>query len=161
MNVIIFITGMFEEDRFIESKEKKVTLQSISSVALSTLLDLIYRGHLYLNTDIMYTVLAGADHLLYSEAKSLCADFMDHVLDHYTVSLTHAFQIRMAAQLYSVSWLQSKADIIISQSFSDMTHSVGFLELNCEQLLDLLSRDDIEEEDESVFWRAGKFTLYF
>ena len=154
---------MFEEDRFIEStgRKNKIELKSISSAALSTLLDLIYRGHFYLNTDIMYTVLAGADHLLYTEAKSLCADFMDHVLDHYTVSLTHAFRVRMAAQLYSVSWLQSKADVIISQSFSDMTHSFGFLELDCEQLLDLLSRDDIEEEDEKVFWQAGILLCYF
>ena len=146
---------MFEESRFLESNTKRIELKSINPEALSILLDLIYRGNLHLNTESMYTVLAAADHLLFNEAKSLCADFMDHVLDHYTVSLCHAFRIRMAAQLFGVSWLRSKADVIISQSFSDMTHSYGFLELDCSQLLDLLSRDDIEEEDETIFWQAG------
>jgi len=62
-----YFGSMFEENHFAESKGKEVVLHSISPKALKAILDAIYTESLKLDSDIMYSVLSGADHYLMNE----------------------------------------------------------------------------------------------
>lgn len=62
-----YFTSMFEEYHFAESRDKEVELHSINPKALRSILNAIYTGTLKLDTDIMYSVLSGADHFLMTE----------------------------------------------------------------------------------------------
>ncbi|ELU16048.1 hypothetical protein CAPTEDRAFT_114856, partial [Capitella teleta] len=149
-----YFSRMFEEYNFTESRNEEVELHSVTKVALTTILDMIYTGRLHLDVDSVHQVLAGADHFLINEVKHACAEFMLMVLKSPSAS-DEALKVRQSAELYDLTDVEHEADRVISLNFAAVASSPAFCELSFGEVCSLLQSDYIQEGEEAVFWEAA------
>ncbi|XP_077997679.1 kelch-like protein 26 [Glandiceps talaboti] len=123
-----------------ESQEMEVHLQGVPSEGLSSILDFIYSGKLYLSMQTLDFVLSAAVHLQINEAIELCKEFMSSTLTAIT-----SVKIYQLAQLFCFTDIERLAFDCILNHFNIAARQVDFHFLSTEQVVNFLKRNDIKE----------------
>ena len=144
---VMFADGMKESNQeVIELKD-----ESLSPHVFKIVIDYIYSGDLQINKENVFEVLAAADYLQVRNVLQQCCDFL----------LTEIIQsARFDIQLYRRVWtitdkhslreVKEAADHKMASMYTDVGESEEFLSnIDADQLLSLLSRDDLNAPSET------------
>ncbi|CAH1261518.1 KLHL15 [Branchiostoma lanceolatum] len=141
-----------------ESQEKRVDLKDASATAeaFRLLLEVLYTGQLVLSSDIVYDVLAVANHLQVQSALRLCGDFITKHLRDLQFDMAKYTRGLQAADLYRLKTLQESLDIVIADDFMEVTSSDAFLEsATKDDLIRLLQIENIAATSEQQVYEAA------
>ena len=72
-----------------------------------------------------------------------------------TKILTYPFQIRRVSRLYNIEELRHDSEKMLSKNMARVLESPTFQEMDLDEMLELLSADDIRDPDEVMFWRGA------
>ncbi|XP_070569478.1 kelch-like protein 9 [Ptychodera flava] len=122
-----------------ESLEMEVHLQGVPSQGLSSILEFIYSGKLFLSMANLETVLSAAVHLQVNEAVRLCKEFMVS-----KISAEDSIRIYQLAQLFYFNDVEAMAFDCILENFRVAARQVDFYELSAEQVMQFLKRNDLK-----------------
>ena len=140
-----YFRSMFHRNRFTESAKQEVELHSISSEALEIILETIYTGNLKLNIDNVYNIVAAADHLMLSDVKGFCDNFLREIIKSTDPrAVREALKIKRSAELYNLEELNVMAEKVISTHFEIIVSTDDFKELGLREVRDLLSSDEMQ-----------------
>lgn len=127
----------------IESQRNETTLHEVDGKAVKALIDFMYTSQLELRTDTVQSLLKAACILDIPSVVGACCQF---VQGHLHAS--NCLGIRQFAAAHGCTDLERAADHHIKSNFLEMVRGEEFLNLSSEDLVELLSSDDIEVERE-------------
>ncbi|XP_020900163.1 kelch-like protein diablo [Exaiptasia diaphana] len=137
----LFTSGMRD------SNEKHIKLCSLSSSALSTILDFFYTRDIVVNKDNAEELLEAASFLLLNHVKNACATIISSNL-----SISNCFSTKRLADRYALDELKRKADSFMKENFQAAKQQKEFLDLEPYEVKELISSDSVRvEKEEEVF----------
>ncbi|KAK9509465.1 hypothetical protein O3M35_006777 [Rhynocoris fuscipes] len=143
---IPYFHGMFMHD-MVESKQREITIHGIDAMALEALVNFAYSGRVTINTNNVQSLMVGASFLQLPRVRNACADFLKKRFHPHNV-----LGIRQFADTLGCSILVEAADKYIQQYFYDVSLSDEYLNLNANELLDIVKRDELHViSEEQVF----------
>ncbi|XP_073998112.1 kelch like family member 18 [Rhodnius prolixus] len=143
---IPYFHGMFMHD-MVESKQREITIHEIDAMALEALVNFAYSGRVTINTNNVQSLMVGASFLQLPRVRNACADFLKKRFHPHNV-----LGIRQFADALGCSVLVESADKYIQQYFHDVSLSDEYLNLNANELLDIVKRDELHViSEEQVF----------
>eukprot|EP00058_Branchiostoma_floridae_P010423 XP_002595911.1 hypothetical protein BRAFLDRAFT_98559 [Branchiostoma floridae] len=132
---------------YVEAKQERITIKEVSKVAMATILDYAYTGHLKMEPDQVQDVM--------SAAKLLQIDFVDrkaaeYMKDHLDVS--NCADVLMYADMLGDVGLQEASGRYIAFRFNQVVLEPAFLQVPLPLLQSLLIREDLitDSEDDVV-----------
>nr|VZH91272.1 unnamed protein product [Spirometra erinaceieuropaei] len=139
-----------------ESRQTEVKLHDLDPSAVETLVDFCYTSRIQVEEKNVQALLPAACLLQMTEIKNVCCEFLKRQLDP-----TNCLGIRAFADTHSCGDLLALADHFVHQNFLEVVESEEFLLLPLNQLVDLLSSDDLSvRNEEQVYLAAMRWILY-
>ncbi|XP_017845262.1 kelch-like protein 18 isoform X2 [Drosophila busckii] len=132
-----------------ESRIKEITMKEIEPRALESLINYVYSGHVLIDNHNVQGLMVGASFLQLSDVRDACAGFLISRFHPHNV-----LGIRSFADSMSCRQLIVAADQYIDQNFAKISQSEEFLALQCEHLLDLIHRDELNVRTEEVIFEG-------
>ena len=130
-----------------EKKEGVIRLEEMSKAVMEELLEYLYTGHVDINEDNVFHLLAVADYFLISSLKTLCVDVLLRAL-----SLSSCIAAYYTAMKYRCEELQKGAKDFILANFVAVAETEDFLNLSSKQVEEWISSDEIiVQGEEDVF----------
>ena len=130
-----------------EKKEGVIRLEEMSKAVMEELLEYLYTGHVDINEDNVFHLLAVADYFLISSLKTLCVDVLLRAL-----SLSSCIAAYYTAMKYRCEELQKDAKDFILANFVAVAETEDFLNLSSKQVEEWISSDGIiVEGEEEIF----------
>eukprot|EP00102_Acyrthosiphon_pisum_P014759 XP_008184985.1 PREDICTED: kelch-like protein 2 isoform X2 [Acyrthosiphon pisum] len=121
---------------FLEKDQDLVAIRQLDSSALHLLIDFIYFGKISITeTNIL---LPASNLLQFQEVKNACCDFLEAQL-----CPTNVIGIIALADLHSCTKLLASSELYFQQHFSDVIEGEEFLGLSSEQVVKLISSDEL------------------
>ena len=147
----MFTDGMKESNQeVIELKD-----ESITPDALKIVIDSIYTGDLHVSEENVFEVLAAADHLQVASVVEQCCDFLKREFVQLRLDLQSYCLICTVADRHGLRDLQEAAEHKMASMYKDICESEEFLSnVNTDQLLSLLSRDDLSAPSETFVFKS-------
>eukprot|EP00102_Acyrthosiphon_pisum_P026770 XP_016663980.1 PREDICTED: kelch-like protein 2 [Acyrthosiphon pisum] len=140
-----FFHAMFTN--FAEKNHDLVVMREIDSTALQLLVNFIYSGAIVVTEENVQVLLQAADLLQLQEVKDVCCDFLEKQL-----CSTNCIGIKEIADLHSCTKLLTNSELYIQQHFSEVVDGEEFLSLSYEQVVKLISSDElIVPSEEKVY----------
>ncbi|KAH8324556.1 hypothetical protein KR074_011067 [Drosophila pseudoananassae] len=128
---------------FEESRQARITLQSVDARALELLIDYVYTATVEVNEDNVQVLLTAANLLQLTDVRDACCDFLQTQLD-----ASNCLGIREFADLHACVELLNYAETYIEQHFNEVIQFDEFLNLSHEQVISLIGNDRISVPNE-------------
>lgn len=133
-----------------ESKQTEVTIKDVDEMALQTLIDFCYTAHVVVEESNVQTLLPAACILHLKEIQNICCEFLKQQL-----APSNVLGIRAFADTHACRELLRAADKFTQSHFSEVMDSEEFMLLPLNQLIDIISSDELNvQNEEQVFVAA-------
>ena len=130
-----------------EKKEGVIRLEETSKAVMEEVLEYLYTGHVDINEQNSYDLMAVADYFLLSSLKVLCVNAIIQSLSVRNCILAYYLAVQ-----YQCPELQQKAREYTCANFMSVAESEDFLNLNIKQVEEWISSDEIKiNGEEEVF----------
>ena len=126
-----------------EKKEGVIRLEETSKAVMEEVLEYLYTGHVDINEDNAFDLLAAADYFLIPSLKALCSNVILK-----TLSLFNCIPAYYLAVKYRCEKLQKTARDIILVNFALVTQTEDFQNLSIDQVEQWVSSNEIIVKDE-------------
>lgn len=140
----MFLSGMAE------SNKDTISLQNIDPEAFEAILNLMYDGRILISVGTVQSILCAASIFQIDHLKQACSEFMIKQLSPY-----NCLGIKAFAEVHGCYELMELAHRHSLSRFTEVSASEEFLSLNLEQIMDLLSRDNLRVENEEEVFDAA------
>ncbi|EDW39735.1 GL15763 [Drosophila persimilis] len=128
---------------FEESRQARITLQSVDARALELLINYVYTSTVEVNEDNVQVLLTAANLLQLTDVRDACCDYLQTQLD-----ASNCLGIREFADLHACVELLNYAETYIEEHFNDVIQFDEFLNLSHEQVINLIGNDRISVPNE-------------
>ena len=147
----MFTHGMKESNQeVIELKD-----ENISAAALKIVMDSIYSGDVHVNDENVFEVLLAADHLQVTSVVQQCCDYLNTEFVQLRFDVQTYCRICAIADQHGLTDLQEATERKMASMYKDICESEEFLShINADQLLKLLSRDDLSAPSETFIFKS-------
>ncbi|KAK4826628.1 hypothetical protein QYF61_010556 [Mycteria americana] len=152
---IPYFHAMFTND-MMECKQDEIVMQGMDPSALEALINFAYNGHLAIDQQNVQSLLMGASFLQLQNIKDACCTFLRERLHP-----KNCLGVRQFAETMMCAVLYDAANSFIHQHFVEVSMSEEFLALPFEDVLELVSRDELNvKSEEQVFEAALAWIRY-
>ncbi|EDL77081.1 kelch-like 18 (Drosophila) (predicted), isoform CRA_b, partial [Rattus norvegicus] len=152
---IPYFHAMFTND-MMECKQDEIVMQGMDPSALEALINFAYNGNLAIDQQNVQSLLMGASFLQLQSIKDACCTFLRERLHP-----KNCLGVRQFAETMMCAVLYDAANSFIHQHFVEVSLSEEFLALPLEDVLELLSRDELNvKSEEQVFEAALAWIRY-
>ncbi|KAF7485466.1 kelch protein 18 [Marmota monax] len=152
---IPYFHAMFTND-MMECKQDEIVMQGMDPSALEALINFAYNGNLAIDQQNVQSLLMGASFLQLQSIKDACCTFLRERLHP-----KNCLGVRQFAETMMCAVLYDAANSFIHQHFVEVSMSEEFLALPLEDVLELLSRDELNvKSEEQVFEAALAWVRY-
>lgn len=131
-----YFRAMFSS--FGESNKDLVNIKKIDSTIFQLLIDYIYTGEIKITQDNAQGVLTAADLLQLDYVKQVCVEFLQKNLDP-----SNCLGVKVFADLHNCIELLLNCEEFIKKQFVEMVKYDEFLSLSSEEVIKLISCNDI------------------
>ncbi|EFX90258.1 hypothetical protein DAPPUDRAFT_309898 [Daphnia pulex] len=132
-----------------ESRQTEVTIRDIDEQAMELLIDFCYTSYILVEETNVQTLLPAACLLQLQEIQDVCCEFLKRQLDP-----SNCLGIRAFADTHSCRELLRIADKFTQHNFQEVTESEEFLLLPVNQLIDIISSDELNVRSEEQVFNA-------
>ncbi|NXE96902.1 KLH18 protein, partial [Menura novaehollandiae] len=139
---IPYFHAMFTND-MMECKQDEIVMQGMDPSALEALINFAYNGHLAIDQQNVQSLLMGASFLQLQNIKDACCAFLRERLHP-----KNCLGVRQFAETMMCTVLYDAANSFIHQHFVEVSMSEEFLALPFEDVLELVSRDELNVKSE-------------
>ena len=148
---VMFTNGMKETNQeVIEVRD-----ESMSSETFKQIIDYIYSGHLRINRENVFQVLAAADHLQVTSVLQECSDFLKRELLQDKLDVPWYCYLCEVTETYGLRELGEAAESKMALNYRNICESKEFLtHMSTEKLFSLLSRDDLTAPSETFVFKS-------
>ncbi|XP_066274187.1 kelch-like protein 24 [Branchiostoma lanceolatum] len=129
-----------------ESKEHKVAIHEVSPDALQLLVDYAYTSEVTITEDNAGKLLEGADFFRILPVRDACVTFISDNL-----SAKGCLQMMQVGNMLSCTDLEKNARLCALKEFAAVSKTTEFLSLTKEHLITLISSDDLNASEETVY----------
>jgi len=143
-----YFNAMFTSD-LKESRQDEVALYGVEFSALEDLVNFCYTGRIEINVDNVQNLLSASSLLQLANVKQACVQFLHRVLHP-----TNCLGIRSFADTYSCVDLVEAADVFAVKNFSEVARSEEFLTLSPEEVVEMISREELNVRTEEEVFEA-------
>lgn len=142
-----YFNGMFTND-LIEATQDEVHIrEEFDGPAFESVIDYAYSGSIKLTASNVQSVLIVASFLGLDAVVDACSAFL-----HPRLQANNVLGIRSFAQTHNMSRLVSSANKFIDQHFESVVKSDEFSQLTCEEVANIISRNELNiTSEESVY----------
>ncbi|XP_008188357.1 kelch-like protein 2 [Acyrthosiphon pisum] len=123
---------------FNESNKDLINIRELDSTILRLLVDYIYTGEIMVTNENVQVLLQAANVLQLDYVNVACAEFLQKQLDP-----SNCLRIKALANLHNCTELLSRTESYIKQNFLEVVKGYDFLSLSFEDLLKLISCNDL------------------
>nr|CAH8824809.1 unnamed protein product [Trichobilharzia regenti] len=139
-----------------ESAQLEIELKSISPEIMDALLDYVYTGQVRVSMDNVQDLLPAASLVQMEGIKVACSNFLLTEVDS-----TNVLGIRRFAELHNCIELEKFTRNYAAYNFESVVDSEEFVCLTHEELLDLVSREDLQIDSEESVYNAVMRWVYY
>lgn len=132
-----------------ESRQTEVVIRDIDEHAMELLVDFAYSSHIVVEEANVQVLLPAACLLQMSEIQDVCCDFLKKQLDP-----SNCLGIRAFADTHSCQELLHFADKYTQDRFQEVIDNEEFLLLPVNQLIDIISSDELNVRSEEQVYSA-------
>ena len=143
-NITFFFLG-----ELAESRQPEVIIRDIDETAMDLLIEFCYSSCIVVEESNVQTLLPAACLLQLVEIQDICCEFLKRQLDP-----TNCLGIRAFADTHSCRELLKIADKFTQNNFQDVMESEEFLLLPFDQLIDIISSDELNVRSEEQVFNA-------
>ncbi|XP_035693527.1 kelch-like protein 24 [Branchiostoma floridae] len=129
-----------------ETKEYKVTINEVDSNALQLLVDYAYTSKVTITEHNAVELLEGANFFQIQPVRDACVTFISNNL-----SSDNCLQMMHVGNMLSCPDLEKKARLCALKEFAAVSKTPEFLSLTKDQLITLISSDDLNASEETVY----------
>ncbi|KAE8595538.1 hypothetical protein XENTR_v10015790 [Xenopus tropicalis] len=152
---IPYFHAMFTND-MVECKQDEIVMQGMDASALEALINFAYNGHLAIDQQNVQSLLMGASFLQLQNIKDACCTFLKERLHP-----KNCLGVRQFAETMMCAVLHDASNRFIHEHFVEVSMSEEFLALAFEEVLELVSRDELNvKAEEQVFEAALAWVRY-
>ncbi|XP_077160551.1 kelch-like protein 18 isoform X2 [Paroedura picta] len=152
---IPYFHAMFTND-MMECKQEEIVMQGMDPSALEALINFAYNGHLAIDQQNVQSLLMGASFLQLQNIKDACCAFLRERLHP-----KNCLGVRQFAETMMCAVLYDAANTFIHQHFVEVSMSEEFLALPFEDVLELVSSNELNVKlEEQVFEAALAWVRY-
>ncbi|XP_014396008.1 PREDICTED: kelch-like protein 18 isoform X1 [Myotis brandtii] len=152
---IPYFHAMFTND-MMECKQDEIVMQGMDPSALEALINFAYNGHLAIDQQNVQSLLMGASFLQLQSIKDACCTFLQERLHP-----KNCLGVRQFAETMMCAVLYDAANSFVHQHFVEVSVSEEFLGLPLDDVLELVSRDELNvTSEEQVFEAALAWVRY-
>ncbi|XP_016655849.1 kelch-like protein 2 [Acyrthosiphon pisum] len=142
-----YFRAMFKSRKIGKTGNNAVNIKKLDSTILELLLDYIYTGEIMVTKENVQVLLLGANLLQLDFVSGTCTEFLQKQLD-----ASNCLSIRRFADLHNCTELLSSSETFIKKHFLDVVKSVDFLSLSSEDVVKMISCNDLAVPlEENVF----------
>ncbi|CAL8071894.1 unnamed protein product [Calicophoron daubneyi] len=138
-----------------ESAQLEVELKSISPDVMDALLDYVYTGQVHVTMENVQDLLPAASLVQMEGVKAACSNFLLAEVD-----ASNVLGIRRFAELHNCAELEKFARNYAAHNFEMVVEYEEFLCLTNEELLDLITREDLHIDSEESVYKAVMRWVY-
>ncbi|KAL3054463.1 kelch-like protein 18 [Trematomus bernacchii] len=143
---IPYFHAMFTND-MMECKQDEILMQGMDPSALEALVNFAYSGHVAIDQQNVQSLLMGASFLQLQSVKEACCCYLQDRLHP-----KNCLGVRQFAETMMCTSLYDSASSFLFQNFLQVCESEEFLSLKGEELLELVSCDELHvRAEEQVF----------
>ncbi|XP_001943576.1 ring canal kelch homolog isoform X2 [Acyrthosiphon pisum] len=133
--------------KFAEADKYVVNIRDIDSNILQLLIDYIYTFKIMVTEENVMGLLSAAIFLQLDYVKGVCVKFLQKQLN-----TSNCLDIKEFAEFYNCTELLSSSEEYIKTHFLKFVETEEFLSLSCQEVINLISRDDINVPfEEKIF----------
>ena len=143
-----YFNAMFTNS-MIEATLPSINIQGIDPESMESLVDFMYGEKLILRSSNVHKLLSGASLLQINCVKEACVNFLMKKL-HPENCLT----VRKLADTFSCAELLDATNSFLEKNFVEVSQSEEFLNLNENELIDLIKKDDLNVRSEEQIFEA-------
>ncbi|EYC25795.1 hypothetical protein Y032_0011g1389 [Ancylostoma ceylanicum] len=149
---IPYFKAMFTTD-MLEAKKERIRIQNIDHTTLRELILLMYGHDLTISKTNVQAVMVAANFLQIPIITENCAFFIvEQLLDH-----SNALAVRKLLWTLNCSKAVTIVDAFIEENFGLISVAEGLVELTVDEIVELLSKDELQVEEEQVFKAAMRW----
>eukprot|EP00102_Acyrthosiphon_pisum_P021156 XP_016658366.1 PREDICTED: kelch-like protein 2 [Acyrthosiphon pisum] len=131
-------------------------MRQIDSTALQLIVNFFYSGYIVVTGENVQVLLPAANLLQLQEVKDVCCDFLQSQLGP-----TNCIGIYDIADLHSCTKLSTSSELFIQRHFSEVVGGDEFLSLSSEQVIKLISSDELRvPSEEKIFESVIRWVKY-
>lgn len=132
-----------------ESRQNEITILDVDETAMEILINFSYTAAITIREDNVQALLPAACLLQLGEIQEICCEFLKRQLDP-----SNCLGIRAFADTHSCRDLLRVADLFAQHNFQEVIDSEEFLLLPVDQLVDILSSDELNVKSEEQVYFA-------
>lgn len=132
-----------------ESRQSEITILDVDESAMEVLINFSYTATITIREDNVQALLPAACLLQLVEIQEICCEFLKRQLDP-----SNCLGIRAFADTHSCRDLLRVADLFAQHNFQEVIDSEEFLLLPVDQLVDILSSDELNVKSEEQVYFA-------
>ncbi|KAK7495717.1 hypothetical protein BaRGS_00013164 [Batillaria attramentaria] len=145
---IPYFNAMFTHD-MIESKQNEITMEGIEPSALEALVNFAYSGCVMIDKNNAQSLLIAASFLNLHCVRDACCNFFKDRLH-----VSNCLSLRTFADQYMCSALVEATNKFIQCNFKQVSETEEFLSLSKQEVLDIISRDELNVNSEEEVFEA-------
>ncbi|XP_078585560.1 kelch repeat and BTB domain-containing protein 2-like isoform X2 [Branchiostoma floridae x Branchiostoma japonicum] len=143
-----YFRAMFTSD-MAESRQKTVVLQGLDACMFGEILSYMYSGTLHVSLDKVQPLYQAADLLQLDYVRHTCSSYIAMNVEGSTCVDLYKF-----ADVYSVDIVRKACLQAIAGHFIEFSCSEEFCSLSVNQLLEIISHDELGITEETAVWEA-------
>ena len=132
-----------------EKKEGVIRLKDTSRTLMEEVLEYVYTGHVDVNEEKAYDLMALGDYLLIPNLKHRSSNFIEEILSVSNCILAYYSSVK-----YQCVELQERARKFVLANFMAVTESEDFLYLNVKQVEEWIASDELVVKGEEQAFMA-------
>ena len=141
-----YFEAMFQSG-MTETRQHEITLQDIDPTAFEAILDLIYNGSVNINIENVQAILSASSIFQIDHLKAACSNFLKKQLAPH-----NCLGIKSFAEAHGCTDLVEHAHKHTMCSFTEVVLNEEYLALGCDQVMALLSYNELRiDSEEEVF----------
>ncbi|XP_066267781.1 kelch-like protein 24 [Branchiostoma lanceolatum] len=129
-----------------ESKERKITIQEVNSNVMQLLVDYAYTSKVTITEENAAKLLEGANFFQIQPVREACVTYICNNLD-----AKNCLRMLQVGNMLSCPNLEDKAKLCALKEFAAVSKTPAFLSLTKDQLVTLVSSDDLNATEEVVY----------
>ncbi|XP_028329325.1 kelch-like protein 18 isoform X1 [Gouania willdenowi] len=151
---IPYFHAMFTND-MVECKQDEILMQGMDPSALEALINFAYSGHVAIDQQNVQSLLIGSSFLQLQNVKDACCSFLQERLHP-----KNCLGVRQFAETMMCTTLYDSANSFLYQHFSEVSACEEFLCLRSEELVELVSCDELNVKAEEQVFEAVLSWVY-
>ncbi|XP_066272324.1 kelch repeat and BTB domain-containing protein 8-like isoform X3 [Branchiostoma lanceolatum] len=145
-----YFRAMFTSD-MAESRQKTVVLQGLDAGMFGEILSYIYSGTLHVSLDKVQPLYQAADLLQLDYVRDTCSSYM---VENVKVESSNCVDLYKFADVFSVDTVLNRCQQWIIKHFTEVASSEEFCSLSVNQLIEIVSHDQLDVKEETTVWEA-------